>query len=104
MYMLDDLLDGKLPPYKLYVFLNAFHLDNARRDHLRHGVERNTVECDGIGAGNIRLLTCCRNSAGSRFANTHSNLYAQVDFSQGYHGCDANQGIKVIAKNAKAVP
>ena len=31
IYLMQDLVDGKLPPYKLYVFLNAFHLDAARR-------------------------------------------------------------------------
>ncbi len=31
LYLLEDLLEGNLPPYKLYVFLNAFHLDHARR-------------------------------------------------------------------------
>ena len=30
IYLLQDLLEGKLPPYKLYIFLNAFRLD-ARR-------------------------------------------------------------------------
>src|SRR5262249_19788993 len=29
--LLDDLLAGDLPPYKLYVFLNPFHLDDRRR-------------------------------------------------------------------------
>jgi len=33
-YLLQDLLDGRLPPYKLYVLLNAFRLDDARREAL----------------------------------------------------------------------
>lgn len=35
IYMLDDLLDDDLPPYKLYIFLNPFHLDNRRREALK---------------------------------------------------------------------
>ena len=35
IYLLDDLLEGNLPPYKLYIFLNAFHLNNRRRAALK---------------------------------------------------------------------
>ncbi len=34
------MLDGKLPPYKLYVFLNAFHLNNQRRAALKQVLRR----------------------------------------------------------------
>jgi len=34
LYLLQDLIEGQLPPYKLYIFLNAFALDQARRDAL----------------------------------------------------------------------
>ena len=34
LYLLEDLLDGGLPDYKLYVFLNPFHLNNAQRAKL----------------------------------------------------------------------
>ena len=30
-YLLDDLLEGSLPDYKLYIFLNPFHLNTRRR-------------------------------------------------------------------------
>ena len=40
MYLLDDLLDGDLPPYKLYVFLNPFHLNNRRRAALKQILRR----------------------------------------------------------------
>jgi hypothetical protein len=33
-YLLQDLLEGRLPPYKLYVLLNPFRLDDARREAL----------------------------------------------------------------------
>ncbi len=35
IYLLNDLLDGSLPPYKLYIFLNPFHLNNRRREALK---------------------------------------------------------------------
>jgi hypothetical protein len=40
VYMLNDLLDNDLPPYKLYIFLNPFHLDNRRRDALKKVLRR----------------------------------------------------------------
>ena len=40
MYLLDDLLTGELPAYKLYVFLNPFHLDNHRREVLKKILRR----------------------------------------------------------------
>ena len=39
-YLLQDLLEGRLPPYKLYIFLNAFRLDDARRDALARELRR----------------------------------------------------------------
>ena len=40
VYLLNDLLEGRLPPYKLYIFLNTFHLNQRRRDALREIVCR----------------------------------------------------------------
>jgi hypothetical protein len=40
LYLLDDLLDGGLPEYKLYIFLNPWRLDRARRDRLARVVKR----------------------------------------------------------------
>jgi hypothetical protein len=40
LYLLQDLVEGKLPPYKLYIFLNAFHLDGKRRAQLAHELHR----------------------------------------------------------------
>jgi hypothetical protein len=45
VYLLNDLLDdgplgGRLPPYKLYVFLNPFHLNNRRRAALKRVLRR----------------------------------------------------------------
>lgn len=39
VYLLNDLLEGRLPTYKLYVFLNAFHLDTQRRRLLKDILE-----------------------------------------------------------------
>lgn len=40
-YLLEDLVQGRLRPYKLYVFLNAFRLDRARRAALARALRRN---------------------------------------------------------------
>ena len=40
IYLMDDLLDGGLPPYKLYIFLNAFRLDRERREAVSREVRR----------------------------------------------------------------
>jgi hypothetical protein len=40
VFLLDDLLSGRLPPYKLYVFLNPFRLDGGRRDALSRELRR----------------------------------------------------------------
>jgi hypothetical protein len=40
VYLLNDLLDGRLPDYKLYVFLNPFHLDDGRRARLKAQIRR----------------------------------------------------------------
>jgi hypothetical protein len=40
IYLLQDLIDGNLPPYKLYIFLNAFRLDGDRREALSREIKR----------------------------------------------------------------
>ncbi len=40
MYLFNDLLEGRLPEYKLYIFLNIFHLNNARRAALQQQLRR----------------------------------------------------------------
>jgi hypothetical protein len=40
MYLLQDFIDGRLPPYKLCIFLNAFHLDAGRRAALLRELAR----------------------------------------------------------------
>jgi hypothetical protein len=40
VYLLNDVLEGKLPEYKLYVFLNCFALNQTRRDALKQLVQR----------------------------------------------------------------
>ena len=39
-YMLRDLLEGRVRDHKLYIFMNAFHLDRARRDALAAQLRR----------------------------------------------------------------
>ncbi len=40
VYLLNDLLEGRLPEYKLYVFLNPFHLNLQRREKLKRILRR----------------------------------------------------------------
>ncbi len=39
-YLLQDLIESRLPPYKLYIFLNAFQLDESRRVALKREIQR----------------------------------------------------------------
>ena len=39
-YLLQDLIEGGVPPHKLYVFLNAFHLDAERRSAIHRELKR----------------------------------------------------------------
>jgi hypothetical protein len=39
-YLLQDLVEGRLPPYKLYILLNAFALDPSRREALSRELRR----------------------------------------------------------------
>lgn len=40
VYLLNDFLKGRLRPYKLYIFLNAFRLDETRRQALKRELRR----------------------------------------------------------------
>jgi len=40
LYILNDLLEGRLPEYKLYIFLNIFHLNHERRAALQQQLRR----------------------------------------------------------------
>jgi hypothetical protein len=40
LYMLDDFIEGRLRPYKLYIFLNAIRLDETRRSALKKELRR----------------------------------------------------------------
>ena len=39
-YLLDDLIEGRTPSCKLYIFLNAFRLDRVRRERLERELRR----------------------------------------------------------------
>jgi hypothetical protein len=39
-YLLQDLIEGNVPPYKVYIMLNAFHLDARRRERLARQLHR----------------------------------------------------------------
>ena len=38
LYLLQDLVEGRIKPYKLYVFLNAFRLDEKRREAIKRQI------------------------------------------------------------------
>ncbi len=40
VYLLQDLTEGRLPPYKLYIFLNAWKVDRQRREEIARVVRR----------------------------------------------------------------
>jgi len=42
-YMLEDMKDGKIPDYKLYIFLNAFYADMATQERIRQKVRKNNA-------------------------------------------------------------
>jgi hypothetical protein len=74
VYLLDDLLEGSLPEYKLYVFLNPWRLDERRRESLARVVCRPGKTAlwtyaagfvkDDVSTGNMTGLT------GFRFGRT----------------------------------
>jgi hypothetical protein len=53
IHILDDFLDGRLRPYKLYVFLNAFWLDDERRAKLKRELRREGRTAVWIYAGGV---------------------------------------------------
>ena len=40
LYHLNDLIYGQIPPYKLYIFLNAYRLNTMQREKLKHELRR----------------------------------------------------------------
>jgi len=41
MYLLSDIADRRMPDYKVYIFLNAFYVDDATREAIKQKVRRN---------------------------------------------------------------
>lgn len=39
-YLLDDFIKGRVQPHKLYIFLNSFRIDSARREKLKSELQR----------------------------------------------------------------
>ncbi len=75
-YLLQDLVEERLRPYKLYVFLNAFRLDAARRAALLRNLRRNHAVAlwiyapgyvkDDLALDHMTELTGIRFAAGER--------------------------------------
>ena len=51
IHILDDFLEGKLRPFKLYVFLNAYQLDDGRRARLKAELRRDNRVAVWVYAG-----------------------------------------------------
>lgn len=68
VYLLDDFISGQLKPYKLYIFLNAFHIDKNRRKALKQEIQKNGrvalwiyapgYIADDCSTANMHDLTC----------------------------------------------
>jgi len=69
--LLSDLADVRMPDYKLYLFLNAFQVDDARREAIRRKLKRNNATAlfvyapgyfgsGGTSLENMRALTGIR--------------------------------------------
>ena len=59
-HLLNDLVEGKMPDYKLYIFLNCFYLNAAERKALDEKVKRDgnvALWLFGAGIGNERGLS-----------------------------------------------
>ncbi len=78
--LLDDIAEPYLPDYKLYVFLNAFYIEPARREAIRAKLRRNAATAlfvyapgylgpEGASLSAMQALTgirlACRDEAGS---------------------------------------
>jgi hypothetical protein len=75
--LLDDIANPRLPNYKLYVFLNAFRVDAARRAAIQAEVARNHatalflygpgyLTAEGVSLGGMQLLTGIRMACDDR--------------------------------------
>jgi hypothetical protein len=84
LYLLNDLLEGRLPEYKLYIFLNPFHLDQRRRRRLKEIVCRdNKVALWFYAAGYIN-----RDDPATPLHSDHMSDLTGFRFGQGgsYYG------------------
>ena len=82
IYHLDDLLDGGLPNYKLYVFLNPFHLNNRRREKLKQVLRRDGRVALWLYAAGL-LNTDDGNTNGEPLYRDHMHDLTGLRFGQG---------------------
>lgn len=78
VYLLNDLLEGDLPEYKLYVFLNCFALDESRRAALKQRVQR-------AGKTALWLYAPGYLKPGARDAASVANMSELTGFQFGVH-------------------
>jgi len=75
-YLLQDFLEGRLPPYKLYIFLNAFHLDECRRAALHRELQRD---------GRVALWLYAPGYIADEPALEHMTALTGFTFEKGHH-------------------
>ena len=94
VYLLDDFLEGGLRPYKLYIFLNAFRLDDSRRKALKKELRREGRMAVWIyGPGYIKDIPGIENMAditGIQFAKNEHPWPSYLYFSQFEHPITAH--------------
>ncbi|MFZ2641189.1 MAG: hypothetical protein WA117_09355, partial [Verrucomicrobiia bacterium] len=98
--LLSDIGDARLPDYKLYVFLNAFRVDAARREAILRKLKRNNAtalfvyapgyfDAEGVSLNNMRSLT---------------GIHIAKDDAEGVPQVTLDGDIVVGAKNLKVSP
>ena len=90
VYLLNDLIDGRIPrPYKLYLFLNAWQLDDARRAKLKRRLaEQQATAVWVYGAGYLNESPALENMTdltGIRFEKNTSAWSMQMHLTNFAH-------------------
>ncbi len=98
--LLSDIADERMPDYKLYVFLNAFRADDARREAIRRKLRRNHATAlfvyapgyfgaDGVSLDNMRALTGIRIAKDEAGGAPQVVLDAKAPLAQGLSSGEA---------------
>jgi hypothetical protein len=83
VYLLNDLLEGGLPVYKLYVFLNPFHLDARRRRLLKDILETHGATALWLYAPGYQNVDAVGEAAGDSASTEWMSDLTGFRFGQG---------------------